>query len=240
MEPINETAGKVLSTATREHSMTATELSTKTICEISKFLQFETLADPQLERMALACAEWKSALDEMRAPRWITFLGSSGCGKTHCARALWYYAKNLFDWMECRYVHMPIYWPKFIQELRAGDSYERRTDMHQWPVLFLDDIGAERDTSGYATEELNTLLGARIGKWTILTANLTINQFAGVDERMASRIIRDNNIVAQVKCQDYALRPKPKKPTADKTTAPAAALTVPVEELVAKMRQAVQ
>lgn len=238
MEPINETAGKVLSTAMQEHSMTATDLSTKTISEISKFLQFETLADLQLESMALACAEWKSAMDEMRSPRWITLLGTSGSGKTHCARALWYYAKNLFDWMECRYVHMPIYWPKFIQELRAGDSYERRTDMHQWPVLFLDDIGAERDTTGFATEELNTLIGSRVGKWTILTANLTINQFSAIDDRIASRLIRDNNIVAQVKCQDYAMRQKPKAIEPPKPPEPEQPRKT-VSELAEAMRKAI-
>lgn len=188
--------------------MTATEASTSTLERLNKFLAFSTFGDKQLERMVLACDEWLTAVFQKAAPRWITLLGNSGCGKTHCARKLWEYAEQKFDWSTCSHLHSPVYWPEFVQGLRAGDLFTKRTDMHAWPVVFLDDIGAERDASGFASDELNTLLGTRTGKWTIITANLNFKKLAAIDERIASRIVRDNNLVVQVNTEDYSLRKK--------------------------------
>jgi DNA replication protein DnaC len=76
----------------------------------------------------------------------------------------------------------------------------------KWPVLFLDDIGAERDTTGFAAEQLNTLLGRRVGKWTILTSNLALDGIAGIDPRIADRIIRQPNLYLEVETLSYSLR----------------------------------
>ena len=78
--------------------------------------------------------------------------------------------------------------------------------MHRWPVLFLDDVGTERDPTGFAADELNTLLGSRMGKWTILTSNLQFDKFRAIDARIASRLVRDQNICCGVKAVDYATR----------------------------------
>jgi DNA replication protein DnaC len=147
-------------------------------------------------------------MDEYREPRWITFLGPSGTGKTHLARRLWEIANPCFDWSHQAFIHKPVYWPKFVQDLRGGKAFEWRTDMQSWPVLFVDDIAAERDSTGFASDELNTLVGARMGKWTILTANLTIEQISGIDDRIASRIVRDRNMLVRCETKDYAQRPK--------------------------------
>lgn len=183
-----------------------------------------------------ACGEWLSALEEHRQPRWITFLGSSGNGKTHCARRLWKIARRQFDWQYCAYPEHEIYWPTFIQQLRSGKAFEVRSDMQKWPLLFLDDVGAERGASGFSAEELNALAGARMGKWTILTANLDFSAIKAIDERIASRIVRDNNIVVQVNTKDYSLRPKPKPMEIISPNEPAQPMRT-VAELVAKMRQ---
>lgn len=78
--------------------------------------------------------------------------------------------------------------------------------MWNWSVLFVDDIGADRDTTGFATEQLNTLLGSRIDKWTILTSNLMLENLAQVEPRIADRCIRKPNIFIEVKTISHALR----------------------------------
>lgn len=156
--------------------------------------------------MLTAAVNWVRAFRDGAAPRWLTYLGTSGSGKTHLCKRLWEHAKKESDWSRCEYIPQVVYWPQFVQELRAGKAWERRSDMQRWPVLFLDDIGAERDASGFAAEELHTLLGCRMGRWTLVTANTTMPKLASLDQRIASRVIRDNNVLVQVQTEDFSLR----------------------------------
>jgi len=104
------------------------------------------------------------------------------------------------------YVPHEIYWPAFVQKLKAGDAYELRTDMMTWPVLFLDDIGADHDKTGYAAAELNALLGRREGKWTLLTSNKDAQYFKELDGRIYSRLMRGQNICFGIKTKDFSER----------------------------------
>ena len=71
----------------------------------------------------------------------------------------------------------------------------------------LDDIGADYDPSGIGVSKLDRVLRSRTGKWTILTCNLTLAHIAGsLDTRIASFLIRDNNMVCEINAPDYALR----------------------------------
>ena len=81
-----------------------------------------------------------------------------------------------------------------------------RQEMKRWPVLFLDDIGAERDPSGFAAEELNTLLGCRVDKWTLITSNKDAEGLRAIDGRILSRMIRDENVCISINCPDFATR----------------------------------
>lgn len=102
---------------------------------------------------------------------------------------------------------MPIYWPSFVSDLRSGIAYERLADMLKWPVLYLDDIGAERDPNGFSAEQLNLVMGRRVGKWTILTSNLSIAQLAAIDPRIGDRIIREpGNHYVEIDTVSYGLR----------------------------------
>ena len=152
------------------------------------------------------CAEFANALKHGQQPRWLSILGVTGTGKTHCANRLWSFAYPLARWQETAFMHHPIYWPSFVSELRGGNAYDKARDLQRWPVLFLDDIGAERDTTGFATEQLNTLLGCRMNRWTILTSNLNLEHLAEIDPRIADRVIRRPNIFIELDTISHALR----------------------------------
>lgn len=171
------------------------------------WLKFNTFGDHELQKVVDGCQEWGNAMrDNPMDGRWLSIIGKSGTGKTHCAAKMWEWAMKRFDWTEKRFQPRSIFWPDFVQRLRAGDYFSIRTDMKTWPVLFLDDIGAERDPSGFASEELNTLLGCRVGRWTILTSNTDLDGLRLIDQRIASRIVRGNNICVGVNTMDYAER----------------------------------
>jgi DNA replication protein DnaC len=172
----------------------------------AEWLSFDTFGDPQLVKTVVACQEWCNAFQGGATPRWLTLLGNSGAGKTHCCERLFRWAIKRTRYWACGYIPRPVYWPDFMQKLRTGDWYAYREDMKRWPVLFLDDIGAERDASGYAAEELNTLIGCRVGKWTLITSNKDVHGIRAIDHRIASRMIRDENICCQVNTRDYAAR----------------------------------
>jgi chromosomal replication initiation ATPase DnaA len=139
--------------------------------KFADWLGFQTFGDEKLIVAASAAQEWAYAFKSKESPRWLSFIGKSGTGKTHICKRLWWYAKEKSDWSRFDYFPKVIFWPDFIQTLRSGDAFEMRQEMKRWPVLFLDDIGAERDPTGFAAEELNTLLGCRIDKWTLITSN---------------------------------------------------------------------
>ena len=171
------------------------------------WLKFQTLDDPDLEALAGCCARWVRRMKDDQGASWLSLLGKTGTGKTHCASRCWKWASGRFDWQRCEFVHAQIYWPEFVSDLRAGIAWDRLRDMTGWPVLFLDDIGAERDTSGFASEQLNMLLGCRVGKWTILSSNLGLDQIGAMEPRIADRIIREpGNEFHEVTADSYALR----------------------------------
>jgi DNA replication protein DnaC len=81
-------------------------------------------------------------------------------------------------------------------------------DMGSWPLLVIDDIGAERDQTGFASEKLNMLLGMRVGKWTVITSNLLLKALSKVDDRIASRMFRERgNLVIEIQAtKDFGER----------------------------------
>jgi len=58
-------------------------------------------------------------------------------------------------------------------------------------------------------DKLNTLAGARVGKWTALTGNLDLAAISKLDDRIASRIVREpGNLFIEMTTQDYGVRTK--------------------------------
>mgnify|MGYP001573982202 CR=1 FL=1 len=165
-------------------------------------------ADPALEAMVRACREFERRFRAGAAPCWLALLGTSDTGKTHVAERIWRRLAPRCGWSDVTYSRAKIFWPALIGELRDGESRAFYRDLMRWPLLLLDDIGSERDNSGFAAEQLYTLLGCRARRWTILTSNRTLNQIAALDVRVANRFIRDGNLLCEVKTIGYSTRIK--------------------------------
>lgn len=173
--------------------------------------KFDTFGDPKLEAMVQAAAMFHMESSIKGAhPRWLTFCGPSGTGKTHLASAL-------FKSLEQRFSYHPSLicgadthtWQRLLSKLRQGDSYDLMDNIRDANLYFLDDFGTERPTE-FALEKLYEIIEARNRKWTILTSNLSVQQIAKtVDTRISSRLIRNNSIVVEVDAPDYSLRTKP-------------------------------
>ena len=73
-------------------------------------------------------------------------------------------------------------------------------------ILFIDDLGAEYRTD-YTVGALTEICDQRLGKWTFITSNLRLDGIAGeVDPRVASRMLRGENTVAETSALDFSLR----------------------------------
>lgn len=156
-------------------------------------------------------ANWALDIKEGEKPKWLSLLGSSGCGKTHIAKRLWHWITKRPDFQgRSDYSPQYIYWPKFVEELRSGAAYNRYQDMMRWRYLVLDDVCGERETD-YSTEKLHNLLGSRDGKWTLISSNKRMMDIAILDRRIASRMVRGGSLIADIRTKDYNLRTEDEK-----------------------------
>jgi DNA replication protein DnaC len=173
---------------------------------------FQTLADPQLESVITYANTFATDMIANRNPRWLSLLGTSGVGKTMLGTLIYEIAK--------RQKHLQFH-PRLntcwaINSEKWSDVASRFID-EKWlseylsiaNFLFLDDIGADHDKSGWLANCLYKVLDARVGKWTVLTSNLSLDQIGTrIDNRVASRMIRGNSQVVDVDTIDFNLRRK--------------------------------
>lgn len=164
---------------------------------LEKLSQFQTLNDPQLELMKTETARFITAWKRGYTPRWLSLVGTSGSGKTMLARKI----KDIC----CGEFRT---WTRITNYLREGE-YRWFQDLIRKELLIVDDIGAEYQT-GFVAAKLYELLSERVGKWTVLTANLSLENIGNkLDPRIASRMIRDGSIVVDVDVPDFNLRGLP-------------------------------
>lgn len=142
-------------------------------------------------------------------PYWLTILGPSGVGKTLILRqAFRLLARNGFLWEtqtstgtrlpQCAHL-------KPMEDLRDWEAPGAYAD---YELLYIEDIGAGAsvDATGRAkgaaavtASRVNELLMSRVGKWTLLDANLTLSEIsAQLDPRIASRLKRDGSLLLEI------------------------------------------
>lgn len=100
-------------------------------------------------------------------------------------------------------------WPTLVNDLKPPKrAFHKLDDIRDANVVFLDEIGVVGDTS-FVAEQLYRAMESRAGKWMVMTSNLGIGDIRErIDTRVASRMIRDGNLVVEMNTLDFALRPK--------------------------------
>lgn len=162
---------------------------------LEKLVHFQTLNDPQLEKMKTEAARFVTAFKRGLEPRWISFLGTSGAGKTMLARLIQKVCGGRF-----------VTWTRIATNLREGEYRWLEDFILPEQLLIVDDIGSEYKTD-FIVAKLFEILNRRIGRWTVLTANLSLEQIGlSFDPRIASRMIRDGSKVVDVDVPDWNLR----------------------------------
>jgi len=192
---------------------TNTVISASTRAAIEFDFGFETLGEKKLCEMLSAAKDYIREMGIGATPRWLSFLGWSGTGKTHLARGISRFFKAHAS------IHTDpetgaglgrrggfIGWRKIVDHLRDGDYEIMHAVCDDWFVA-LDDIGAER-TSDFSVSKLDQIIDARLGKWTVITCNFTREQIAEhMDVRIASRLGRGNNVIVDnINVFDYSTR----------------------------------
>jgi len=172
--------------------------------------KFRTFQDPVLEQMVAESSQISNEFTAhpLNEARWLSFIGGSGTGKTYLANQLYQRAqRNALLSHHIRLVAGVCRqdWRKMLSDLRNG-KYHIMEDACEMNFLFLDELAIEHDPSGFAADKLSELLGRRIGKWTVITSNLSPEKIAALDVRVMSRMIRDGNRLVRCETQDYALR----------------------------------
>jgi len=129
--------------------------------------------------------------------RWLSSLGQTGTGKTEWSRRVKNAAKKR---MPAQLFH----WSNVCDQFLAKRDYGVLDYMADLDFLVIDEIGL-KDWK-HANRDLSALLNRRLGKWTIITSNLSQAELADIDARIASRLVRgDNRIVTMTEhCPDYS------------------------------------
>lgn len=168
--------------------------------------KFDTFGEPQLQKVLEAAQGFCNEIHSDLPARWLTILGSSGTGKSHLS-------KRIYKWVldyGCRYTHdsgarlcrsvKKTDWRVAATNIRNGD-WDFVEDLKNCWFLFIDDIGAEHTGgSGVVKSTLEAILDARMGKWTLQTANMSRQDIADqIDPRIASRMKRNGNVVVTTK-----------------------------------------
>lgn len=183
----------------------------------AKFFSFNrrlgTADETQMTQMVVEATRFIRAMQEKCAPYWLSLIGSSGTGKTHLARRIyrWHQECSLVrdgmnaEGSEIIYAREWCRWPELAALLQANDGFGQLHDIRVAKFAVLDEVGGEFDKTGHATNCLSRILCGRVGKWTVITSNLTMDDVEKLDARIASRMIRDGSVVVDVNAEDYAL-----------------------------------
>lgn len=190
------------------------------------FQAFETLSDPQLQRMKLSAVSFVDDMLNARHPYWLSLLGTSGAGKTMLAKMIWRQFRTTLDreidWPSMERTQGPscphgriiryhggyINWGDAINNRMLRGDFDFLEDMRDYSFFVIDDIASEHERHReLSASKLYNVLEARLGKWTVLTANLSLEQIGtNLDTRIASRMLRNESVVVDVNVHDYNLR----------------------------------
>lgn len=170
--------------------------------------EFKTMQDPVLQKMASEAVRFVDDMRSKQPPRWLSFVGPSGVGKTFLANLITSQAMKMphltTHWdLKCGACFA--FWPKVLSDLRNA-KFHLMSDLSDAHFLFLDEVVVEHDPNGFGQDKLSELFSRRANKWTVITSNKTVAQLSSIDRRIASRMVRGESVVVGCETIDYAMR----------------------------------
>lgn len=175
---------------------------------------FQTLGDPQLERMKRAGAHFLADMAQGQSPRWLTLLGTSGAGKTFLADLILKAVKR-HGLSKSKVTLTGILLEgaaRMIFEVDLEDMLQRREwgrfgDICNARFALIDEIMGDLVPSHINSPKLASMAERRLGKWTVWTANVGLQAIKERrDARVATRMLRGRSEVVDVKVVDFNLR----------------------------------
>lgn len=178
----------------------ASELGTLARCTLTNYdVQLPKAKAHQrcLEQARKAVA----AYAENPGDRWLYLHGPVGTGKSHLAAAAAHVLAEVYD-QDAYYRSVPDMIDAIRSGYREGDYDARLEAVKSVPILVLDDLGTE-DPTPKALALLFQIVQYRAirDSITLITSNLSLDQYAGIDDRIASRI-RGRSLIIPVISED--------------------------------------
>lgn len=169
------------------------------------------------EITASFCAHWFRN-EPLPASLLVIASGTSGNGKTHTLRAIsrWANASAMAafrnplgrGWGKDRVPGViMVSWPEVVTGLYEKDkpSLPLLDDMKRVEMLLVDDIGAENDPWKQGADALCQVLSKREHKFTAVTTNIAIANWATKWEpRIADRLLRFSDVVELLNTPSFA------------------------------------
>lgn len=166
---------------------------------------------PELRPVLGAVLQWCSDVVNRGEPHWLTLLGPSGCGKTYILKqALHFLSAFREEWKPFTATGARI--PSIVHLKPAVDldDYTAAKEFSNRDVVYVEDVGSgqglEKGAGAVLAGRIAELLQLRTGKWTLLDANLGIEDIeTKIDARIASRLRRDGSVLIEISNQvpDY-------------------------------------
>lgn len=168
---------------------------------------------PDVERMLQSAKQFATGILLNESPRWLTLLGKSSTGKTELSKRLLKYWRERLGWKQAPgkdgMTLDRLGDSRFISwDLHLGRLRNRQNEIDSiaaLPFCVIDDIGTD-DGSPQAKAALYSLLNCRVGKWTVITANIGMLELGKIDARITSRMIRGESVVVETQVEDWNLR----------------------------------
>lgn len=177
----------------------------------NKWLQMDA-HHMDIHLMAMQAERWATGWYHNKKDRkkWVVVTGDTGSGKTHCAKRLYRWAREVqgasyeSHWKATHMNHIPgIEWFSWMAmaspEMMSGQAFEAALqDVDRAGCVFVDDLGTECDPykSGLPVQRLCHLLNRLEGKFAWFTTNIKPDAWATKwDRRCEDRLLAADVIV---------------------------------------------
>lgn len=90
------------------------------------------------------------------------------------------------------------HWPALADEFREK-NLSVLPDLFETDFILLDDVGAEDDPFKIAADKLCQVLTRRARKFTVITSNKRVEDYATIDPRISDRLLRNHSKIMDLK-----------------------------------------